>query len=83
MKTYAKLSLGMLTFGFFLSVLGAIVIRTQAPSHTTESISSAGPESINKTAPAATETKAEVSQTPASPAVSPAPAAPQKKLESK
>ena len=83
MKTYAKLSLGMLTFGFFLSVLGAIVIRTQAPSHTTESISSAGPESINKTAPTVTATKPEVSQTSASSAASPVPAASQKKPESK
>lgn len=31
MKTYAKLGIGLLVFGFFLSVLGAIAIRTQAP----------------------------------------------------
>lgn len=31
MKIYAKLGLGLICFGFFLSVLGAIAIRTQAP----------------------------------------------------
>ncbi|WMW80454.1 hypothetical protein RF679_17685 [Undibacterium cyanobacteriorum] len=31
MKIYAKIGLGLICFGFFLSVLGAIAIRTHAP----------------------------------------------------
>lgn len=31
MKTFAKIGLGLLTFGFVIAVLGAIVIRSSAP----------------------------------------------------
>lgn len=41
MKTFAKIGLGLLAFGFFIAVLGAIVIRTGAPRPPTNQTSSA------------------------------------------
>lgn len=41
MKTFAKIGLGLLAFGFFIAVLGAIVIRTSAPRPPSTQTSSA------------------------------------------
>lgn len=81
MKNYAKLGLGILAFGFLLSVLGAIVIRAQAPSNKPDSTVSSVPHSAASTAntsAAVTSNTPETSQASKNMAASTASAAAQK-----
>lgn len=51
MKTFAKIGLGLLAFGFFIAVLGAIVIRTSAPRPPSMRTSSASVSAVASSMP--------------------------------
>ncbi len=51
MKTFAKIGLGLLAFGFFIAVLGAIVIRTSAPRPPSTQTSSASVSAVASSMP--------------------------------
>lgn len=54
MKTFAKIGLGLLTFGFVIAVLGAIVIRTSAPRPPAEGKASATTSAVASSLPQTT-----------------------------